>query len=74
MDVADDLGPGEREQVVVAPERLRVVGEARAPEVVLRERVALDHRAHGAVEHEDAFAEEGGEGVERGGHDERRFR
>ena len=57
MDAADQLGPGQRQQVVVALQVRRPVGEARAAEVRLRERVLLDHRAHRAVEQQDAAFE-----------------
>ena len=56
MDVADRLRLGEVEQIVVSP-HLAVPGiEARAAKVVFVEPERLDHRAHGAVEHEDALA------------------
>ena len=54
VDIADDVGPGQRQEVVIALLRRRVVGEAGAPIVRLGETIILDHRAHGAVEHEDA--------------------
>ena len=66
MDSLDDVGAGEGEQVVVALQVVRVAGEPRAPEIRLLEVCALDHRAHGAVEHGDARFEEppqGGEGA-----------
>ena len=47
-------GPREHEQIVVAAQVARVAREARAPEVGLGEGVALDHRAHRTVEHENA--------------------
>src|SRR5690606_1970762 len=66
VDGADGLGLGEREEVVVARQRLRPVPEALAPEVGLGEAVALEEGAHRAVEDEDAAVEEGAEAVERG--------
>src|SRR5690606_3504008 len=50
----NDVGTRKHEQVVVAAQLLRMVGEPRAPEVRLAEAVTLNHRAHRAVEHEDA--------------------
>jgi hypothetical protein len=55
VNLLDDVGTGEREQVVVA---LQVVGEileAFPAVVFLGEIVALNHRAHRPVEHQDAF-------------------
>ena len=49
----DDVGPREREQVVVAAQVTRMVGEARPPEVGLGELVLLDQRPHGPVEDQD---------------------
>ena len=56
MDGANDVGPGQHQQIVVALELARMVGEALAAEVGLAELVRLDLRAHRAVEHEDALA------------------
>ena len=61
MDALDHVRAREHEQVVVALQVARVVGEALAAEVGLGEPVPLDHRAHRAVEHEDALAQQGGE-------------
>ena len=54
-------GCGERQQVVVALEVARPVGEPLAAVARLVGPVALDHRAHRAVEDQDAPAERGGE-------------
>src|SRR6185369_16235931 len=63
MDRADHVGPRQDEQVAVAALRAGMVLEARAAEVRLLERVALDHRPHRPVEDEDPllqlFAEQG---------------
>ena len=48
--VGDDVGLGQREQVVVALQVARPVGEALAAVARLGGPVALDHRAHGAVD------------------------
>jgi hypothetical protein len=39
---------------------MRMIGEARAAVVGLGQPVALDHRAHGAVEDKQALLQEGG--------------
>src|SRR5690606_20515949 len=54
VDRRDDVRPGQRQQVVVAALVVAGVGEALAAVVGLPEPVALDHGAHGAVEHQDA--------------------
>ena len=54
MDALDDVGPRQDEQVVVALQVVRMVAEALTAVVRLGERVALDHGAHRAVQHEDA--------------------
>ena len=78
MDVAHGVGPAEIEQVVIAA-HLAVPGvEARAAIAFLVELERLDHGAHGAVEHQDAFlhlVDEGGAGSGVGrGHRQLRFR
>ena len=55
VDLGDRLGPGQHEQIVVALHGLAVAGKARPAEGRLVELVALDHRAHGAVDDEDAL-------------------
>src|SRR5215831_1540325 len=55
MDVAQRVGPAEIEQVVVAPHLTIPRVEARAAIAFLIELERLNHRAHGAVEHEDAL-------------------
>ena len=62
MDVADGLRLGNREQIVVAFERMRKILETLAPEICFREIVALEHCAHGAVEDEDALLDGGVDG------------
>ena len=63
MDVADRLGPGEVEEIVVAAHLAVPRVEAGAAVARLVEAEGLDHGAHGAVEHQDAlgrgFAERG---------------
>ena len=58
VDVLDRLRLGEDEQIVVAANILLPIGEALAAELLLGEPVALDHRAHRAIQHEDLFARE----------------
>ena len=55
MDVGDHVGPRQHQHVVVALQVLGMILEALAAEVGLGQLVALDHGAHRAVEHEDAF-------------------
>ena len=72
MDPADDLGLGQREQVVVTLQVLRVVGEALAAEVGLVEVLLLEHRAHRPVEDDDPLAEQVRQAREARGSGERR--
>ena len=58
MDVFDDLGFGEHQQVVATLEVARPVLEALAAERGFVELVLLDHGAHGTVEDDDAFREQ----------------
>ncbi len=58
MHVLDHARAREHEDLVVALQIARVVAEALAPEVGLRERDGLEHGAHGAVDHEDALGEQ----------------
>ena len=48
----------ERQQVVVALQIAGQIGEALAAELGFGQPVALDHRAHGAVEDQDPAVEE----------------
>ena len=57
VDLSDHVGPGHREQLVVALELAGVVREMRAAEILFLEAEALDHRAHRTVEHEDPLAQ-----------------
>ena len=58
VDRADGVRPGEYEQIVVAA-HLAVPGiETRAAKAFLVEAKRLDHRAHGAVEHQNALSGE----------------
>ena len=66
MDLADRVGLGEAQEVVVAADVAVVIGEADAAEVLLREGVALEQRAHRPVQHEDPLAQERGQACEPG--------
>ena len=55
----DDLGASQRKDVVVADHRARMIAEAFPAERLFVERVALQGRAHGTVEHKDALGEQG---------------
>ncbi|CAM2147897.1 hypothetical protein PT2222_10327 [Paraburkholderia tropica] len=77
VNLADDLRLREREQFVIALDVARIVLEALAAISGFVELVALDHRAHRAVENQDARSEQrgqrgaarvaGGRGSVRGG-------
>ena len=70
VDVGDDLWTCELEQLVVALEWLALpVCEARPAEIRLSELALLNHRAHRAVEDDDALTQQSGEqcGSGRGG-------
>ena len=61
MDTGDDLGLGDRQQVVVALHVTGPVGEPFTAITRLVRPIALDRGAHRPVEHEDAFAQYRGE-------------
>ena len=77
VDVLDRLRLGQDQQIVVAADVAVKIGKARAAERGLVILQALDHGAHGAVEHQNAFAgggEQGGSlGRNRYGHRFRRL-
>jgi hypothetical protein len=58
VDGADDIGARQGQQIAVALELLGMRREALAAEVGLAELVRLDLRAHGAVDDEDALAQD----------------
>ncbi len=60
VDAADDRRLGQHQQVVVALQVMRMLGQARAAIVGFLQAVALDHGAHRAVENEQALFEQGG--------------
>ena len=72
VDRGDHVGPGHLQQVVVALQALRMVLEALAAVVGLGQAMALDHRAHRAVEDDDPLLQDlrqgRGAGVGRGVH------
>jgi hypothetical protein len=55
MDVANDLRTAEREQIVVAFEIAMPVPKPFATEFILAQGMALDHRAHRAIEQQYAL-------------------
>ncbi len=55
VDVLDRLGLGQRQQIVVAAQVAQPVGKPFAAKLFFGETITLDHRAHRAVEHEDAL-------------------
>ena len=56
MDPADDIGPGQHEQVVVPLELACMPGETLSAKRRLVERVLLHHRAHRPIHDKDALA------------------
>ncbi len=58
MDVEDDVGAREVEQVGIAGDVARVVGEALAAVVGVLEPGELDHRPPGTVEHGDPLLQQ----------------
>ena len=68
VDFADDLRLGQRQQIVVA---LHIVGEVFEALAAIRrlvQIVVLDHRAHRAVENQDAAFEQFGQLLDAGSH------
>ena len=59
MDAANDLRAGEQQEIVVALQVMRVAGKTGAAIVRLLQLVALDHRAHGAIQNQNALFEQG---------------
>ena len=72
VDVADHIGAGQAQQLVVALDVFGEVLETLAPVVGLRQFEALDHGAHGPVQDGDAVFEDVGQrlsaGVNQGFH------
>ena len=58
VDLLHHVRAGDREQVGVALQVLRVAGEALAAVVGLAQALGLDHRAHGPVDDDDALGQE----------------
>ena len=54
MDVADDVGPCEREQVIVSCHLPRLRGQDITTEILFLQTISLNHCAHGAIQHQDA--------------------
>jgi hypothetical protein len=67
LDGGDDVRTAEQQQVVVTLDVARPVGKPFAAVVLFFQLIALDHRAHAAVEDQDAFLE----GLVKGLADER---
>ena len=63
MDLTNHVRACDREQVVVPLQVAAVVRKASTAEVRLAQLVALNHRAHGAIHHEDALGNEGFESL-----------
>ena len=58
MDLGDDLGRGQVQEIRVALDVVRVRGEAFAAVLLLGESAAVDEHAPRAVEHKDSLGEE----------------
>jgi len=58
VDLADHIGSGEREELVVALDFARVVSKMVPTEICFRESIALEHRPHGSIEHQDALSQQ----------------
>ena len=59
MDRLDRMRLRQHEQIVVAAQVTRPIGETGAAEICLAEFMRLDHRAHRAVEHKNALSGSG---------------
>ena len=68
MDVEHDVGPRQVEQVGIAGDVARVVGEALAAIVGVLEPGALQHRPPGAVEHDDPLVQQCSQSVDSCAH------
>ena len=55
MNGADNIGLGQRQDVIVADQILAVIRKLRASKIRFSEPCALHHRTHGAVEYENAL-------------------
>ena len=56
MNAANGVGPGERQQIIVAFDVGVVVGQQFAAKILFRQAELLDRGTHGAVEHDNARA------------------
>ncbi len=57
MNISYDGRPGNRQQIVIALEIMRPVGKPLAAIVIFAQLESLDHRAHRAIEQQDALVE-----------------
>ena len=58
MDLGDDLRRGQVEEIGIALDVVRMVAEALAPILLLREAATMDEDTPRPVEHEDSLREE----------------
>ena len=56
MNIADDLGLGQGQNVAVIEQIFLIFGEPLTTGIRLFETIAANRRSHGAVEHENALA------------------
>ena len=69
MNFLDDFGLRQLKKLEAAFKIFAFpIAESSAAVILLGQLIALDHRAHGAVEQDNAFAQEGFEGVKVGHH------
>jgi hypothetical protein len=61
VDFANDFRLGQQQQIVIALQIARPVGEARAAIIGFGQAVALDHGAHRAIQNQDTFSGQGEE-------------
>ena len=65
MDVGDDVGTRQDQDVEIALEIVAVTGEPRAAEIRFAELTALNHRPHRTIEDENAFGQEAAKNLRR---------
>jgi hypothetical protein len=58
MNTPDYLRPGQQQQIVVAFQIMRMIGEACSAIVGFLQFVALNHRSHRAIKNEQALFQE----------------
>ena len=54
MDLLDQFGPRDGQQIIGPEERIRMIRVDVTPKIFLGQPIALDHGAHGTVQNEDS--------------------